>query len=418
MVWPLRSVPLHQYDHNTALRKCLAKLSRLLTLTVTLIATLSTPLKAADLIGFWGTPQRGANSFNGLPPDQAYFDALSATGATWVRLTFSKWKGEGRDFLIGDIDNYQGLVTSDLKVLTDTLDRAHAANLKVVIVPLGIPGTRWAQQTPDGKYDSRLWREEVWQEPAIRFWGDLAAALKDHPAIAAYNLINEPVPEHKSSLEQHSDYAAMDAWYTQHQGSSRDLLKFYDQTTDAIRKVDPLTPVMVDAGWYADARTFGYWPRALKDQRTLYAFHMYEPYEATSAPNMQRRIPYRYPGTELEQKKWTQLAVWAHIDAPVHWAAKHNIPTNRLVAGEFGCMRLWADCGTYLEDVLTRLEYRQMHWAFYSFREDVWDGMDYELSPDLKSGQFYWMTEQGRSDEFKRDNPLFDIIKNYLKRND
>lgn len=407
-----------QNIRSDTLRNSLAKLSRILTFAAILMTPFAAPLKAADHIGFWDEPRRGANSFNGLPPDQAYFDALSATGATWVRLTFSKWQGEGRDFLIGDIDNYQGLVASDLKVLTDTLDRAHAANLKVVIVPLGIPGTRWAQQTPDGKYDSRLWRDDVWREPAIRFWKDLAQALRDHPAIAAYNLINEPVPEHKSGIEPESNFTALQQWYESHQNGPRDLLSFYDQVTEAIRTVDPLTPVMVDAGWYADARAFGYWPRALKDQRTLYAFHMYEPYEATSAPNMQRQIPYRYPGTELEQKTWNQLAVWAHIDAPVHWAARHNIPANRLVAGEFGCMRLWADCGTYLEDVLTRLEYRQMHWAFYSFREDVWDGMDYELSPDLKSGQFYRMTEQGRSSEFKRDNPLFDIIGNYLKPKD
>jgi len=54
-----------------------------------------------DLIAFWDMPRKGGNSFNTSAPDEAYFKALAATGATWVRLTFSKCKGEDRDFLLG-----------------------------------------------------------------------------------------------------------------------------------------------------------------------------------------------------------------------------------------------------------------------------------------------------------------------------
>jgi hypothetical protein len=50
------------------------------------------PLHAAD-ITFWDTPQRGGNSMNMSPPDRSYFEALRATGATWVRLVPDKWKG-------------------------------------------------------------------------------------------------------------------------------------------------------------------------------------------------------------------------------------------------------------------------------------------------------------------------------------
>ena len=72
---------------------------------VVLLATAS-PLSAADRMDFWEHPRHGANSFNEAVPDQAYFDALAATGATWVRLTFSKWHGEGRDFLIGNAQRW------------------------------------------------------------------------------------------------------------------------------------------------------------------------------------------------------------------------------------------------------------------------------------------------------------------------
>ena len=53
---------------------------------------------------------------------------------------------------------------------------------------------------------------------------------------------------------------------------------------------------MLDAGFYAAADAFSYWPQPVADPRILYAYHMYEPWAATSAPNMKREIPYRYPG--------------------------------------------------------------------------------------------------------------------------
>ena len=155
---------------------------------------LTLPLRAADLDAFWERPRKGANSFNGAPPDEAYFRALADTGATWVRLTFSKWPSARRDFLMGDADKYTGLVPEDLATLRRTLDAAHAAGLKVVVTPLSLPGARWSQQNGD-RLDDRLWSQPEYAEQAVRFWSDLAAALADHPAIAAYNLLNEPVPE-------------------------------------------------------------------------------------------------------------------------------------------------------------------------------------------------------------------------------
>src|SRR5688572_6213863 len=111
-------------------------------------------------IAWWDSPRHGGNSFNRLPPDQSYFDALAGHGADWVRLTFSKWKGEGRDFLIGDTDRYDGLVAADLATLAAVLDRAEKAGLKVVVAPLSLPWARWSQQN-GGKHDGRLWADKT-----------------------------------------------------------------------------------------------------------------------------------------------------------------------------------------------------------------------------------------------------------------
>ncbi|MCH4870675.1 cellulase family glycosylhydrolase [Pseudomonas sp. TMW22089] len=386
-----------------------------------LLGVLSGAAGAADMIAFWDKPERGGNSFNRLPPDQAYFDALQDYGANWVRLSYDKWQPAERDYLIGNADQYQGLVAKDLQQLIATLDRAHAAGLKVVITPLSLPGMRWAQNNGD-RFDDRLWQDKRFWTQSAAFWRDLAAVLKEHPAVAAYNLINEPAPEKQAGLAEHADAAKMRDWYEKQVGSARDLPGFYQTLISAIREVDPLTPIMVDAGWYGAADAFSYWPAPLADSRVLYSFHMYEPYAATSAPNLQRARPYTYPGLvpfAAGMQKWDPNRVRSYLQLPLDWAAQHAIPANRMVAGEFGCMRKLPGCQQYLEDVLSALEAARVHWAFYSFREDSWDGMDYELGSANVPWAYWKAAEDGQPDPVKRSATAeFEPISKRLKKSE
>ena len=369
-----------------------------------LLALASLPANAADLIDFWNSPRHGGNSFNRLPPDRSYFQALTGYGATWVRLSYDKWKPQGRDFLLGDADTYKGLSPQDLAQLKTVLDNAHAAGLKVVIAPLSLPGMRWSQNN-QGQFDDRLWRDKRYWTQAATFWHDLAQELKDHPAVAAYNLINEPAPERHGGLAEHAELQRMQQWYAGEQGGPRDLPALYRELVAAIREVDATTPIMVDAGWYAAADAFGYWPTALPDRRVLYSVHMYEPYSATSAPNMARKQPIPYPGPAPfggKRERWDGERVAAYLQKPLDWADAVGVPRSRLVVGEFGCMRRLAGCKQYLEDVLTVLDKQQLHWAFYSFREDNWDGMDYELGAAKVPWRYWQAIEKGEPDPLAR----------------
>jgi len=356
------------------LSRCMIRSLVALACLIGLIAPV--PIVAAP-IDWWNVQRRGGNSFNAAPPDQRYFNALAGYGGQWVRLTYDKWKPERRDFLIGSVDKYEGLVQSDLSTLRATLDHAHAAGLKVVIAPLSLPGLRWKQNN-GGVYDGRLWNDKAWWLQSQAFWRDLAQALKGHPAIAGFNIVNEPTPELGHGLVEHPDPKTAKTWYAAHRGTAQDLPLFYQGVIDAIRQVDFDTPIMLDAGWYGAADGFAYWPTPLEDRALIYAFHMYEPYDATSGPNLKRNPRILYPGT-INGKTWDAAAVATYLGKPLAWADGHGIPRNRVVAGEFGCMRQLPFCATYLDDVLNILEPAGVHWAFYSFREDVWDGMDYEL---------------------------------------
>lgn len=375
--------------------------------TFTFLIIILQPLSFAAMtekMDFWLQPQHGGNSFNRLPPNQDYFAALHNYGASWVRLSWDKWPTKQRDFLLGNADGYQGLVKEDIATLKTVLDNAQVAGLKVVITPLSLPGMRWSQNN-SGQFDDRLWHNKrFWQQSAY-YWRDLAAALKNHPAIAAYNIINEPAPEKMGGLAEHASTADMQKWYQRNQGGARDLPAFYREVITAIREVDPLTPIMVDSGWFAAADAFSYWPQPLEDKRVLYSVHMYEPYAVTSAPNAKRKTPWPYPGTVPyagTQQKWDAQRVADYLALPFDWAKAQGVARHQMVVGEFGCIRSLAGCTQYLEDVLTVLDKQQAHWAFYSFREDSWDGMDYELGSQKVPWQYWQAAEKNLPDTVPR----------------
>ena len=370
----------------------------------------------ADLIHFWDTPKHGANVFNRLPANSTLYPALAHYQFSWVRLSYDKWQSKHKDFLIGDASHFKILVPEDLKRLQGEINKAGKAGLKVVIAPLSLPMAR-AKQLNNYVYDERIWQTKKNWQPSIEFWKQLAAALKNSPYIAAFNIINEPAPEENDGLAEHANKAQHIAWYRKIKGTSRDLRAYYQQVIAAIRSVDPLTPIMVDAGWYGAADDFSYWPSALPDNKLLYSFHMYEPYDFTSVANYRKNVRYRYPGfvpfADNNESYWDKRHINQYVNQPLKWAQRVGIPKNRMVAAEFGCVRKLDSCKRYLSDVSSVLSSQGLSWAFYSFREDDWDEMNYELGTKKSVPESFWTrSDHYLSDKLKyHDSPLFEVLR-------
>ncbi|MEZ5277717.1 MAG: cellulase family glycosylhydrolase, partial [Opitutaceae bacterium] len=363
------------------------------------------------------SPRKGANCFNAEPGIQ-WFQAARELGVEWVRLAYEKWDGEKRDFLMGDADGFTSLVTEDLNSLFRVLDWAQQHEIKVVITPLGLPGNRWFQNNHD-RDDLRLWNDKAYWEQAVRFWEELARNLRNHPAVYAYNLINEPTPEKGTDLAEHGAASRYERWYADYQGTSHDLPAFYDTVIKAIRRVDPMTPIMLDAGWYAQPAAFTFWPK-MDDPRILYSFHLYEPYDFTSASNFREKRNLSYPGMipfAGEEMAWDSNQIEAYLQPFFAWAQDRKIANNRLVCGEFGCYRRNVGCDRYLADVISALNKREVHWAFYSFREDEWDGYDYEIGVNGLGWEYWKAKEEGLNPPRPRNNnPLFEVIKKEFRK--
>jgi hypothetical protein len=382
--------------------------------------TSATANRAGASMAFWEEgPRHGANCMNDAPPSLDYLTAARAQGIRWIRLAWDKWAGSRRDFLLGNADRYEGLVPADLETLLAALDRARAADLKVVVVPLSLPGMRWRQNN-GGRFDGRIWQDQAWWDQAAGFWRDLAARLKGHPALASYNLVNEPAPEYQAGVAEDATPGQLQSWYRKVRGTARDLPAFCHRLAEAIREADGETPIMVDAGWYARPAAWTYWPAPMADPKVLYAFHMYEPYGWSCPANTRRPKPFAYPGrvpsADGRVRLWNRASVARFLEPAYAWARAQGIPANRMVAAEFGCHRRAPGAAAYLEDVLSVLDAHRSHWAFYSFREP-YDGFDYELGSGKLPWNYWKAWAEGRDYPLTRgDNPVFHPISRRLRK--
>jgi hypothetical protein len=339
----------------------------------------------------------------------------------WARLVYDKWETGQRDFLLGNADNYQGLVQEDLIILKQVLAWADLYQLKIVISPLSLPGCRWTQNN-NNSYDSRLWENYQYWDMAFRFWADLAGELKNYNCIVAYDILNEPYPEIKTGLKEQTTIGEADRflqWHTQYKNTPRDLYDFYNKIIYAIRQIDRDTPIMVESGFYAQPSSYCEFPDKIADDKVLYSIHMYEPYTFTSNGNFRDGAKYSYPGnvpfgdgTIL----WNRNTILGYFAPFENWIKNHSIPLNRIVVSEFGCMRRNPGAANYLEDIISILEDKKYHWAFYAYREDGWDGYDYEIGTGALPWAYWQALERGETPiPQRKDNPLFDVIKQRLR---
>ncbi|MGU3372629.1 S-layer homology domain-containing protein [Bacillus mycoides] len=379
---------------------------------------------AGSKMDFWNSKRTGTNFMNSTSLPENYKSAKEAH-IEYVRLAPDKWAKDkdflfedkpdtsGKDFLIGNADNYQGLVKEDVAKLKADLDAAQSQGIKVVLTMLSLPGDRW-RQFNNNQNDDRIWEEEKYQEQASRFWKDLAFELKDHPAVVGYNLINEPHPE-TSKKNRYNDFWTEDyeKWYSKVKGTPADLNEFYQKVVTSIREVDKETPIILDSGLYATPWAFKYL-KPVNDNKTLYAFHMYEPYQLTSQREKQNK-EYQYPGIvkvgdNETPMMWDKDGLNTFLQPVQNWSQENHVPSNRIIAEEFGINRTVPGAPQYMQDLISIFNQKGWHKSFYAFREDTWTGMNYELGTD----KIKW-DEEGQPK--RQDNPLWDVIKNDLQAN-
>jgi hypothetical protein len=215
--------------------------------------------------------------------------------------------------------------------------------------------------------------------------------------------------------------ADIGGFYEKHKGTAADVNRFNRTVLAAIREVDPRTPVIVESSFFAFPGAVPFLER-LDDPGVIYSFHAYAPWKLVNFKQNGGR--YAYPGEvpvdEAVTRRWDRAAIAGQFDAVSAWAAKKGVGANRILVGEFGCDRRIQGCARLFAHTLAEVNARRWHWAFYAFREDEWDAMDYELGEKKLPWAYWQAVERGEDGErFKPrgSNAIWDVIAGELKKN-
>jgi len=175
---------------------------------------------------------------------EADFDNIRALGMNVVRVPFAWW-----NILTDD-----GELRPDAFTRLDWAVRCCAERGMYVI--LDLHAARGSQNNQDNSGEmngSNLWKETSYQDQTVFLWEQVAAHYKDEPAVAAYDLLNEPGGDFKST--------GVTQW------------EFFDRAYQAIRAVDPAHIIMVESCWDPDDLPA---PDRYGWENVVYQYHFYK----------------------------------------------------------------------------------------------------------------------------------------------
>ena len=291
------------------------------------------------------------------------FATLKAWGSTVARYQMypvgEEWKGK-----TGTPEGFAAWLDWKLGVLkNEVLPLAGQYGIPLVVDLHVPPGGR-------GGSGMKMLDDPEWADFFVDCWRKIAAALaavnaqctmhKAQCPVWAYDLVNEPTQFGEPKV--------------------CDYLEIQRRAAEAIREIDPETPVIVscnaDVAWCAPSAFR--WMKPLDLVNVFYQFHMYEPFEYTH----QKVLPQfkdsvcKYPDPArgwdadgLRRMVWEVAAFQKRTGA-------------RIFVGEFSAVA-WAEgCDKWIADVGTLLNGLGWDWCYHAFRE--WPG--WSVEHDVSSG--------------------------------
>ena len=265
----------------------------------------------------------------------------------WGKTNANRDLAEFDQWLEGRLDHFENVV----------LPMCRKYGIRVVLDLHVTPGGR----NSGGEFNMFFEREyanhfiELWQRMAARFRGNA-------DIIYGYDLCNEPV-QHSEALPE------CDYWSLQRRAA------------EAIREIDPETPVIVESNnWAVPSNFSALSPLALTN--VIYEVHVYNPFQYTHQ-GVFRPVdePVSYP---CEDKGWNKDYL-RRILIPVRAFEKRH--GAKIYVGEFSAAAWAPGAGEYLRDCIDLFNEFGWDWTYHAFRESrVWDvemeGADYpSMSP-------------------------------------
>ncbi len=381
----------------------------------------------SEKMKYWDTQRKGANSVR-FYADEEFFKNANRDGLEFLRLNLTYLSEnsypllsedanfqQNYSFLIGDVNNYQGIRKGDLKQLITLLDLADKYDVKIILTMFDLPGHKYGNPSEEDLVHD-LWTDEKYWVDSFNFWRELALNVKDHPAIAAYNPINEPTTAHVAGFDDMSE--GFKLWLKRIEGTTADLNLFNKLMVAAIREVDKEMPIVLDGYLWTDPNGLPY-TEVIQDKNILYAFHNPGPYNFTSFRANRGRYSYPDNMPSLDgSSKWTISMLEKSFDPVYKFMKNNNIDKSQIIASEFWCDRRISGCAEYLNDLIQIYNKNEMHWSFWEYQgQGAWTGYEYQRG-SKRDRSFYKQAVYKKEDynKFKdrSDSSIWSVIQKGL----
>jgi len=193
-------------------------------------------------------------------------------------------------------------------LLLDNLIAWSKANGVYVIIDMhGAPGGQTGQNIDDSANDQpELFMDPKYQDQLVALWKVIASRYKNEPAVAGFDLLNEPLPERTGAAKK---------FKTQ-------LEPLYQRITKAIREVDPKHMIIVEGvDWANDWTVFS----TPFDTNQVYQFHYYCWDNPAVLKNIRRYLDYR---TRFNAPVW--VGETGERDNAIYWATTDYFEANNI----------------------------------------------------------------------------------------
>ena len=270
-------------------------------------------------------------------------DTLASWGATMARFQMTRrWSAVGDN---QDLTEYAAWGDSRLDNLADVLRWAEERGMKIC-VDLHV--------TPGGRTTSRehaMFRDKRLADAFVDTWRRIATRFRGHPALYGYDLVNEPV--------QHGR-APIDYWTLQRRAA------------EAVREIDPVTPVIVESNDWDSPDAYAYLSPLAMDN-VIYQVHVYAPLAFThqgvaKRPREEDGKPIAWPDAA---KGWNRDFLRRKLEPVLEFQKRHKC---RIYVGEFSAAAWAPGAENYLRDCIDLFGEFGWDWTYHAFRESpVWD---------------------------------------------
>jgi len=205
------------------------------------------------------------------------FDYIKSLGMNTVRIPFwyRNFMSDEEGTYINDDNGRAALTTNPGFVRLDwAVEQAQKRGMYVILDLHGAVGGQSMNHSTGTLERNTVFTNPVHRAATIDLWVSLALRYKDNPAVAVYDIMNEPqnngdTPENQFPLSQYNNPRPGSAMAIQQTN------QLYTEIYHAVRAVDPQTIYCVEAIWTMDSLPDDELTRQWTDN-VMYSMHLYD----------------------------------------------------------------------------------------------------------------------------------------------